>query len=64
MADPLDAFDKHEVLHTASIIAELFEQHILKHRYTRSDGELKAAAERLADQLGDFYQLVGRRSGG
>jgi hypothetical protein len=58
----LDAFHAHEVLHTASIIANLFEERIEQHRYTQSEPEIRAAAERLSLQLHDFYQLVGRHA--
>lgn len=57
----LDAFSIHEVLHTASIIGDMFERHIVQHRLTRSDPELAAAADKIGEALADFYQLIGRR---
>lgn len=59
---PLDAFHTHEVLHIASIIAELFEARIEQHRFTQATPELRAAAERLSGELYSFYQLVGRHA--
>jgi hypothetical protein len=61
---PLDAFDAHEVLHTASIIAIFFENTIERHRFTQSNPTIRAAAESLSAELHDFYQLVGRETGG
>lgn len=58
----LDDFHAHEVLHTASIIAALFEERIEQHVFTQRHEDLKAAAERLSGQLHDFYQMVGRVS--
>lgn len=59
---PLDAFHQHEVLHTASIVADMFETHVAEHRYTNSDPELVAAASDLTDRLRAFYQLVRRKT--
>jgi hypothetical protein len=61
---PLDAFDAHEVLHTASMIADLFKSTIEQHRFTQSDPTIRAAAGALSAQLHDFYQLVGRANAG
>ena len=58
----LDAFHAHEVLHTASIVAELFEERIERHPYTQAHPALKAEAERLSASLHDFYQLVGKHT--
>jgi hypothetical protein len=59
---PLDAFHAHEVLHTASIIADLFEERIEEHPYTQAHPEILDAAKLLSTQLQDFYQLVGRHT--
>jgi hypothetical protein len=58
---PLDSFHAHEVLHTASIVAALFEERIEQHRFTQADDDLRMAAARLSAQLHDFYQLVGNK---
>jgi hypothetical protein len=59
----LDAFGAHEVLHTASMIADLFQSTIERHSFTQSDPTIRGAAEALSAQLKDFYQLVGQRAG-
>ena len=56
----LDDFSRHEVLHTASIIASMFEDFIAEHRFTKSKPVLKGLADRLTDGLNDFYQQVGQ----
>lgn len=56
----IDDFHRHEVLHTASVIADMFERHIVEHIYTQAEPALKDEAERVAQALHDFYQLVGR----
>ena len=57
---PFDDFSRHEVLHTASIIASMFEDFIAEHRFTKSKPVLKGLADRLTDGLNDFYQQVGQ----
>ena len=57
-----DAFHAHEVLHTASIVAALFEDRIERHPFTQIHPALKAEAERLSAGLRDFYQLVGKHT--
>ena len=59
---PLDAFHAREVLHTASIIADLFERQIEQHRFTQATPELREAAARLGMHLYEFYQLVGQQT--
>jgi hypothetical protein len=61
---PLDAFSNHEVLHTASIMATMFDDHIAQHRYVQADPELAAEAEAIGQRLADFYQMVGRKAAG
>jgi hypothetical protein len=56
----LDAFSGHEVLHVASIASDFFDRHLLEHRFVKAHPELGAAAERISDALGEFYQLCGR----
>lgn len=59
---PLDDFHRHEVLHTASIVLDMFGDHVAEHRYTKSDPELVAEAERATEALMKFYQLVGNKT--
>lgn len=58
----LDAFHAHEVLHGTAMVQEMFDCFIEQHRFTQSDAELKEAAERIGEALGNFYQLVGRKT--
>jgi len=57
----LDAFSEHEVLDRSHLAAAFFSDHVAEHPYVQADQELKRKAEKIADQLADFYQLVGRR---
>jgi hypothetical protein len=57
-----DEFGRHEVLHTAHIIASNFEEFICDHGYVLSDAELQRAAEEMLERLGAFYELVGDRN--
>ena len=56
-----DAFGKHEVVHTASILMSLFDDYLLGHGAVEADEEVKAAAQKAFDGLYDFYQLCPRR---
>jgi hypothetical protein len=51
----------HEVLHTAHIMASMFDDFIVRHAATQADSEVKAAADKISESLGDFYQLCGQR---
>lgn len=57
-----DEFHQHEVLHTASLVMQMFDDHVCSTRYVSSDPELAAAAQTTFDALFSFYQLVGQRS--
>lgn len=54
-----DKFGKHEVVHTASIIMDMFATHLLEHGAVESNDEVNEAAKKVFSQLYDFYQLVG-----
>lgn len=54
-----DEFGKHEVIHAASIIMEMFETHICEHGAVKDNAEVDEAADKVFDALFDFYQLVG-----
>lgn len=56
-----DAFGKHEVLHTASIIMSMWEHFILDHEATKLDPEVSAAAQNAFEAIHDFYQACGRK---
>ena len=62
MDDERDAYNDgytHEVLHLASVLAMTWEEHIVETRCADEFPEIKAAAEKIAEAIGDFYQLVG-----
>jgi hypothetical protein len=54
-------FHKHEALHTASIASDFFDRHLADHVAVQQDPEVKAAAEKISELLGDFYQLCGAK---
>ena len=55
----LTGFHAHEVVHVASIVAGMFERHLLDHRFVQAQPALKAEAERIGGALYDFYQQCG-----
>jgi hypothetical protein len=54
----LTEFQFHEVTHTASVIEDMFDRHILDHRAVFQTPELHQAAEKVSQALHDFYQLA------
>lgn len=57
-----DKFGYHELLHTAHIMACVWEDHIEGHAVLESEPELKAEAERIGRAIADYYQKVARAS--
>lgn len=55
-----DAFGYHEVLHTAYIMNESWNNFIVNHGAVVLNPILKAEAGRVNMMIADFYQLVGR----
>lgn len=55
-----DPFAHFEVMHTASIVMEMFDERLLSHEVVEADPELKAAAQVAFDGLFQFYQLSAR----
>ena len=53
-------FGQHEVLHVASIIADMWETWILEHDATKADPTLLAEADAISEMLYNFYQRCGR----
>lgn len=49
---------RHEVLHLAYVVGDMFGRHLLDHRAVQGDPVLLAKAEQIIDLLGDFYQAV------
>lgn len=56
-----DELKRHEVVHTASIIMAMFDEHLLSHEAVESDPEVKAGAQAAFDELFAFYQLAADR---
>ena len=59
MARP-DELSHQEVLHTAYIMTRMWSDFIEDHEAVSSNPELKAQAERISEELNDFYQAVAR----
>lgn len=55
-----DAFSRHEVLHLASVLSDLFDRHLLASPAVQSDPALRHKAEAISDLLGEFYQAAGQ----
>ena len=59
--NPLDdPFSAHEALDRAHLAAAFFSDNIAEHTFVQAHPKLRRKAERLADQLGQFYQDVGQ----
>ena len=56
-----DEFGKHEVIHTSSIIMEMFEEYICDHDAVKDNAEVDEEADKVFSALFDFYQLVGAK---
>jgi hypothetical protein len=56
-----DEFGYHELLHTAHIVACMWEDHIEGHGIMNDDEVLRFEAERIGKEVASFYQFVGRR---
>lgn len=62
MAD--DAYNDgytHEALHTAHVLCDAWDRHISETRCASEFPDVKAAAEKAAQAMHDFYQLVGQK---
>ncbi len=51
----------HEIVHTAYIVGDMFDNHIGERQEIAADDELKAAAELASEALAAFYQLAASR---
>lgn len=56
-----DDFGKHEVVHTAHIIHEMFAAHIQGHQAVDTDEDVRKAADEIGEAIAGFYQLVAQR---
>ena len=64
MDEEQDAYNNgytHEVLHLASVLADTWGRHIIGARCVDEFPDVKAAAEKIGEAMGDFYQLVGSK---
>ncbi|HEY6814059.1 MAG TPA: hypothetical protein VI168_00835 [Croceibacterium sp.] len=59
---PLDPFHRHEVLHAAQMVRSMFDEFVEQHPFTQADAELREGALKASEALGEFYQLVGRKT--
>lgn len=60
----LDKYDDgftHEVLHTAYVLCDTWDNHIIETRCATEFPDVRAAAERAAEAMQDLYQLVGQK---
>lgn len=51
----------HEALHTAHVIADMFDRHVLDTQCADKFPDVKAAADRAAKALYFVYQLIGQK---
>ncbi len=66
LADALEIaaspFGRHEALHTASLVLDMFDRHVLNHpAVEHADEQLRAQAEITLEALYDFYNLCGEK---
>ena len=59
-----DPFSAHEALDRAHLAVVFFDEHVAQHPFVRADPKLRRAADRLAGELADFYQMVGADGSG
>lgn len=57
--DLKDPFLAHEALHTASLVEDIWDDHIREHPFVQGNPDLLALAKSISHLLGDFYQAVG-----
>lgn len=53
-----DPYSRHEVLHMASVVSDLFDRHFLQHRYVNDHPGLREKADAIAKALADFQKAV------
>jgi hypothetical protein len=54
-----DPFAVHEVLHTAHVLSDTFERHIVDHPVVKHRPELKDKADKALEAMLEVYQEVG-----
>lgn len=57
-----DRFKQHEILDRVYLIQDMFTRHVEDNEdVVQADPEFTAAAKKVGDALGEFYQLLGKR---
>jgi len=57
-----DRFKQHEILDRVYLIRDMFERYVEENEeVVQADSEFTAAAAKVSDALGEFYQLLGQR---
>ncbi len=51
----------HEALHTAHVVADLWDRHVAESRCADEFPDVKLAAEKVSKAMYDLYQLIGQK---
>lgn len=62
MSEKLTDLDKHESLHTASVVLAMWNDHVFESAYVQSDEELWELAGKAIDAMHNLYSAIGRKS--
>ena len=54
---PMRHLAEHEVLHTAGLMMEFWENHIAGHHVVHGDPELRTEAAKVAQSIAEFHQF-------
>ena len=57
-----DPFSRHEALHIASVMLDMFGRYLAEHPFILASPELTSRADSIADALGELYQALGALS--
>lgn len=55
-----DEFSRHEALHTAHLLSDMFDRHLLVHPAVTHDAVADRLAKAISERLGELYQALGR----
>jgi len=59
---PDDAFKKLELLDRSFMISKIFHDFVLDHLFTSEDEEISTLANKISEDLGELYQLIGAKA--
>ena len=59
--DPYNDGYTHEALHTAHVLCDTWDRHVVDTRCVDEFPDVKAACERAADAMYHVYQLIGQK---